>query len=351
MKLVFVYWGYENAGSMLDLRGYVRAARGMGHEVMIYGPPHPSFALDFSMGLKNADAVVYVFEWTQHLQFGDRLDWIRLLEAVPRERRVVIDCDGGYNDPMNYQGDYNHPSPDTSRAWITNADALTDKILQPTYRPKRPNVRPFLFHIYDPKWETPLDFDNKEFGMIYLGHTKFRWHGMSKILRALEPVRDKAGRVGLVGEGWDALPKWTDQVPEARPNFYVDFEYLKKLRVEALPPVPYPQVIAQMSRGIFNPVIYRPLFEYLGMVTCRTFETMAAGTIPLFELDPVYVREIYGERAMPLVLGDNAPSEKIADVLDRPNFYGDIVREIRKDFAVTHSPEARLRELIKIIEE
>ena len=54
MKLVFVYWGYENAGSMLDLRGYVRAARGMGHEVMIYGPPHPTFALDFSMDLKNA---------------------------------------------------------------------------------------------------------------------------------------------------------------------------------------------------------------------------------------------------------------------------------------------------------
>ena len=24
MKLAFVYWGYENAGSMLDLRGYAR---------------------------------------------------------------------------------------------------------------------------------------------------------------------------------------------------------------------------------------------------------------------------------------------------------------------------------------
>ena len=27
MKIVFVYWGYENAGSMLDLRGYARAAK------------------------------------------------------------------------------------------------------------------------------------------------------------------------------------------------------------------------------------------------------------------------------------------------------------------------------------
>ncbi len=41
MKLVFVYWGFENAGSMLDLRGYTRAARAMGHEVTVYGPPEP----------------------------------------------------------------------------------------------------------------------------------------------------------------------------------------------------------------------------------------------------------------------------------------------------------------------
>ena len=57
MKLVFVYWGYENAGSMLDLRGYARAARAMGHEVTVYGPPNPKFALDYSQYLAGADAV------------------------------------------------------------------------------------------------------------------------------------------------------------------------------------------------------------------------------------------------------------------------------------------------------
>ena len=46
MKLAFVYWGYENAGSMLDLRGYARVAREMGHEMTVYGPPNPAFALD-----------------------------------------------------------------------------------------------------------------------------------------------------------------------------------------------------------------------------------------------------------------------------------------------------------------
>jgi hypothetical protein len=106
-----------------------------------------------------------------------------------------------------------------------------------------------------------------------------------------------------------------------------------------------------MSRGVFNPVIYRPLFEHLGMVTCRTFETPAAGTVPLFALDAAYVREIYGERAMPLLLGGDRPHEKIADVLERPEFYAEIVRDIRKEFAVRHSPEARLRELLRIVEE
>ncbi len=108
MKLVFVYWGYENAGSMLDLRGYARAAQAMGHEVSIYGPPNPAFALDYSKQLSGADAVIFVFEWTTALQFGDRVDWVRLLEAVPRNRRVVIDCDGAYNEPITFGGDYNH---------------------------------------------------------------------------------------------------------------------------------------------------------------------------------------------------------------------------------------------------
>lgn len=351
MKLVFVYWGFENAGSMLDLRGYARAARDMGHEVTIYGPPNPKFALDYSQHLDGADAVVFVFEWTTQLQFGDRVDWARLLTAVPRERRVVIDCDGAYNSPFEFHGDYNHRTEEESRKWCEVCDSITDKILQPTFRPRRPNVRPFLFHIYDPTWETPLDFTDKEFGMTYVGHTKFRWHGMSRVLRALEPVRDRAGRIGLVGEGWDNPMEWTTW-HEIRDNYYVDRDYLKRLRVEALPPVPYPDVLATMSRGTFNPVVYRPLFEYLGMVTCRTFETPASGTIPLFLLDPGYVREIYGDAAAgELVLGEDGAQEKIADVLARPEHYADIVRAIRKDFASRHSPEARLRELIGIVEQ
>ena len=64
MKLVFVYWGYENAGSMLDLRGYTRAARKPGHEVTIYGPPIRPSRSTIRKDLAGADAVVFVVEWT-----------------------------------------------------------------------------------------------------------------------------------------------------------------------------------------------------------------------------------------------------------------------------------------------
>lgn len=350
MKLVFVYWGYENAGSMLDLRGYARAAKAMGHEVTVYGPPNPVFALDYSQDLSGADAVIFVFEWTTQLQFGDRLDWARLISAVPRERRVVIDCDGAYNDRIRFAGDYNHRTEEASVEWLAVCDSITDKICQPALKPLRPNVRSFLFHIYDPTWETALDFADKEFSMIYVGHTKFRWRGMSRVLNAVEPVREKVGRVALVGEGWDNPPEWT-RWTEVQQDYFIDREYMAKLRVETMPPIPYPQVPGTMSKGVFNPVMYRPLFELLGMVTCRTFETPAAGTIPLFILDPDYVRTIYGESAAALVLDEDGPEDKILDVLARPDHYADIVKDIREDFAVRHSPEARLTELIGIIEE
>jgi hypothetical protein len=182
MKIAFVYYGYENAGSMLDLRGYTRAAMAMGHEVIVYGPPEWAFALNYSKDLTNADALVFVVEWTTALQFGDSLDWLRLLDAVPRERRVVIDCDGHYNEPIWFMGDYNHRSIAQSTEWIDFCDTLSDKIFQPTHHPRRKNVRPFLFHIYDPAWESPIAMGRaKPFDMIYVGHTKHRWRGMLKV--------------------------------------------------------------------------------------------------------------------------------------------------------------------------
>ena len=350
MKLVFVYYAYENQGSSLDLQGYARAAREMGHEAIVYGVPNPKIPLNYSIDLSGADAVVLVFEWTTDLLYGDRLDWLRLVSSVPRSRRVVIDCDGRYNDPINVHGDFNHRTEAESVAYMDFCDAVADKIYQPSPRPLRPNVGTFLFHIYDPAWEAPLDFSAKDFSIVYVGHSKFRWHGMSQVLRAVTPVRSEVGRIGLFGYGWDRQPDWA-QTMNMEDAYQVDYDTLRALRVEAMAPVPTAQVIGTMSRGAINPVVYRPLFEHLSFVTCRTFENVAAGTIPLFLLNADYVRSLFGDEAADtLVLAGDRQEDKIAGVLRHPERYASIVEGIRQEFRRHHSPQARLRQLIEIID-
>jgi hypothetical protein len=83
------------------------------------------------------------------------------MHKAPRERRIVIDCDGNYNDAISVGGDYNHQDASASRVWTDICESLADKIYQPTLHPLRSNVRPFFFHAYDPAWEKPLDFSAK----------------------------------------------------------------------------------------------------------------------------------------------------------------------------------------------
>src|SRR5262249_37671973 len=129
-----------------------------------------------------------------------------------------------------------------------------------------------------------------------------------------------------------------------------DPEYLKRLAVEVMPPVHFREVIVQMSQGVIHPVMYRPLFTRLQLVTCRTFETFAANTIPLFGPEERYVAEIYGERALELVLPAEEGGAKVLDILRRPDYYAEVVRDVRRRLTETHSYAARLRELIDIVQ-
>jgi len=347
---MFVYYSFGDAGSAQDIHHYVRAGKEFGHEVLVYGRPNPESPFNFSLDVESADALIFVFEWTTELQQGDPLDLARLLGKSPRARRIVIDCDGAYNDALNVDGDYNHRDPAASRAWVEVCDSISDRIYQPTLHPKRPNVRPFFFHGYDPGWERPLDFSAKEFGMVYVGHSKFRWRPMERVLRAIEPVRERAGRLAIVGHGWDAMPVWAAPM-NIEDLYYSDKDYMKKMGVEFVPPIPFEQVIDWMSKAVFNPVIYRPLFSHLRSVTCRTFETPEASTIPLFGLDKEYVLEIYGEPALELILPQDHPEEKIADFLRRPDDYADLIMSIRRHMAEKHSYMTRLQQLAEILSE
>jgi hypothetical protein len=347
MQLVFVNWAYENHGSAQDLYHYTLTARSLGHEVALYGPPNPASPFNYSLEVNEVDAVIFIFEFTTRFQHGEQLGLARLLDRIPRERRVILDCDGKYNKPVCAVGDYNHRDEAASRRWTDVCDSISDKIFQPTLHPLRPNVRPFFFHAYDPAWEVPLDASPKEYGMCYVGTSWFRWRPLQRVLRAIEPVRDQVGRIGLVGLGWDSFPP--DVSSNYRDAYYTDPAYLRKMGVEVMGPVSFDQVIPWMSKGVFSPVIYRPIFDRLRLVTCRTFETPAANTIPLFCQDAAYVREIYGEGAVALVLPDERPHEKILDVLRNRGRYAAVVRDVRRHLAEHHSYVARLRELLRIV--
>src|SRR5712671_6121471 len=322
MRLVFVCWPFEDQGSSLVIQGYSEAARALGHEVAVYACPYDKIPLNYSLAVGQADAIVFLFEWTTRQYYGDRLDLARLVGQVPRARRVVIDGDGNYNDVLAVDGDVNHEDVAASHRWREVCDSLSDKICQPTLHPLRRTVRPFLFYAYNPAWEEPLAFTAKEFAMLYVGHSKYRWRPMERVLRAIEPARAEVGRIGVVGHGWDATPPWATKM-QIEGVYCTDTAYLRRLGLEVLPAVPFQDVIAWMSKAVFN---------------------------PLLVLDESHVQEIYGPEALELRLPDNDPEEKIVDLVRRPAYYADIVTRMRRHLSEKHSHTARLQQLVEIIE-
>ena len=68
------------------------------------------------------------------------------------------------------------------------------------------------------------------------------------------------------------MPWWVPS-PLREQAYFTDPEYLRRIDIELRGPIPVDQVIPTMGTAIFNPVLIRPLFDHLGLVTCRTFET------------------------------------------------------------------------------
>jgi hypothetical protein len=172
---------------------------------------------------------------------------------------------------------------------------------------------------------------------------------MRRLLQVIEPTRRELGRIGLVGHGWDSTPRWAAKM-QIEHIYYTDKAYLRRIGVDVLPAVSFEKVIAWMSKATFNPVLVRPTFAQMRLITPRFFETPAASTIPLFLLDEAHVRLLYGPEALELRLPDEGAEEKIVDVVRRPQYYGDIVRRIRRHLSEQHSHRARLQRLIEIIE-
>jgi hypothetical protein len=108
-------------------------------------------------------------------------------------------------------------------------------------------------------------------------------------------------------------------------------------------------VVPYLGKARFAPVLHRPLFQKLAIVTNRTFETFYADALPVLMLPRDFVTAIYGPAALALVPGDDVAAYML-DALKRPEPYWEAVLQTRAHLARHHSYRQRLQELGGLVE-
>lgn len=362
MKLLFVSTLDRFARAINTITKYAQVGKELGHEVAVFGEESSDFTVPFSVDVKSFDRAVFVVYETK--DFPDLPYLAQLLDGIPKERRVVIDCTGRYNETIRVEHDFNHlERMDNHQGWewIEGFQAVANIILQPTLAPLRPDVRPFLFHGFDPgsvarpyasaaeaaqAWSGGAD-GGKPYGVTYVGNNWQRWTQVRRFLEAIEPIQDQVGPICLSGWAWDYRPDWAAELDIQ--GIDTDPALIQRMGVETQWGVSFDGVIPFAGQGRFCPIFHRPLFNELGLVTNRTFETFCADTIPLLMLPDSLVEAIYGPAAQPLAPGDDVAG-RVQDILRRPEVYWDAVLKTRAHLAERHSFQRRFQELARILE-
>jgi len=353
MKLLLVTWVDPWVRSVSTVHKYVAAGRRQGHDIAIYGEPNAHLpALPFTTELDGVDLAVFVMQVAA--DFPDMPYLARVLDGIPRQRRLVIDLWGRFNDTIRLEHDFNHLQKMDGHAgweWEEAFQAVSDTILQPTLAPLRPNVGSFLFHGWDPgsvakpyrdARQAAAAWGGKAYGAAYVGSNWQRWEQVRRFLEGYAPARERVGPVCLAGWDWSARPPWAAAMGIM--GIDTDPTLLARLGVEAHDGVRFDEVVGLLGRARFAPVIHRPLFRHLGFVTNRTFETFYADSLPVLMLPRDFVAAIYGEAALTLVPGDSIAAY-LDDALSRPAVYWDAVLQTRSHLERHHSYAQRLQQL------
>jgi hypothetical protein len=358
MKVVLVAGVDAWVRSVSTIHKWVKAGRTLGHEIAVYGDANPELPqLSFTTNLRDVDVGLFVVQVPT--DFPEMPHLARVLDGIPRQKRVVADLWGRFNDTIRVEHDFNHLEKlDGHMGWEWE-DAIRlvgGTIVQPALRPLRPHVGSFLFHGFDPDSvvkphktarEAAAAWNAKPLGVMYVGSNWQRWDQVRSFLEGYASVRNNVGRVCLVGWDWDARPDWAVQKGIMGVN--TDPAFLAELGVEFRDGVRFDEVVAALGQARFVPVFHRPLFRHLGFVTNRTFETFYADTLPVLMLPRDFVSAIYGPAALALVPGEDVGAH-LADALKRPELYWDAVLQTRDHLARHHSFAQRLRELAALVD-
>jgi hypothetical protein len=351
MRILFVMDQRVDRGSIQSISNYVRAGDEAGYHIALYGHTDPRFpTVRFSTDVGAFDYVVFLVESSRRWMSALRMP--RMLAEVPRSRRAIVDADGMYNQIVSTEGyDRNYAYEQTRQEWFAHYRLVADKIFQPTFAPREPGVRKVLFYGYDPAQQIPLKAaPAKTYDILCVGHNWWRWRQISReLLPAIERVRPQLGEIGFIGSWWDMIPAGAAELG-VEAAFGTDPQWLRRLRIQVRPSVPYTEVIRVMSTGRLNIMTQRPLFRELKILTSKFFEIFSADTTPIVMLDANHAETVYGPAGRELALC-NGIAEKLVDVLSRPKKYRELVEEVRQHLLAHHTYRSRVQELVAALRE
>jgi hypothetical protein len=256
-----------------------------------------------------------------------------------------------YNKVIVIDGyDRNHPDERVSQQWFVHHRFLSGKIMQPTTQPREPDVIGFRFYGYDPTSVVACrDGSPKRYDILQVGHNWWRWRDVSQtLLPGIERIRHRVGRICFVGSWWLAPPAGAKEL-NVESAFGTDPEWMRRLGIEVRQAVPYTEVIPVMSDARINIMTQRPLFRELKLLTSKYFEVFSADTVPLVMIGGDLAESVYGELGRELAI-DEGVDEKVADVLDHPAKYREIVQEVRLHLTTHHSYLKRVEELVAVLQ-
>jgi hypothetical protein len=362
MRILLVTYVDPWVRSVSTVHKWVAAGRALGHDVAVYGDPNPGLPdLRFTTDISGVDIALFVIQVVSDFPEMPRL--VRLLDGIPREKRVLVDLWAHYNDTIRLDHDFNHLEKLDNHLgweWEEAIAGVSDTILQPTLKPLRPNVGSFLFHGFDPEavarpyataaeaaaaWReaTPAE---KPYGVMYVGNNWQRWGQVRRFLEQYVPARSEVGKACLVGWDWAERPEWA--IKQDIAGIDSDPALLAELGVELRPAVRFDEVKDLTGKARFAPVFHRPLFRHLGYATIRTFETFEADALPILMLPRDYVEATYGPAALALVPGGDVATF-MKDALRRPEPYWQAVLDTRAHLARHHSFAQRFQELAALV--
>ncbi|MFD1660143.1 hypothetical protein ACFSL4_18555 [Streptomyces caeni] len=343
-RILFAGVFHWNAGSSHMIAEYARVASASGCEV---GVSSQLSRLDGTVNghlplvddISWATHLVLVFESRQFLSTQQR----ELCEAVPRQRRIIVDPDGHWG-PYVTAGADDNAGAETIESWHKLYADLSDLILQPRMNELPDGAEFFSYFGMPDIHRLASDLPPPRalpYELQYVGANWWRWNEMTSLIRAAAAAQPPIQRIRVCGRWWTGAPHSDHQTATTNVS-----GWMRDHRVEVAPPVPFGHVVSTMSQAAITPVLARPLLARMELLTPRMFETLASGSIPALGPDLGYLSSLYGDDVEMFLL-DGDPADSLARMVREPIRYRERLATIQRRVHERFNYRAVLAELIR----